>query len=311
MFTDDELQRIHLSTLEVLWKTGVHITNPEAQKVYADAGCTVDRAGCVVKIPPYVVEEAIISAPSTLLLAGRNPKHDVILDGSRVNYTTFGVGVRINDIETGEYRNTCKQDIADTARVADALGNVDVYCHAVTAGHSVPQAAVDLHEAEAFLNNTTKHCQHIDLTSGTNAQKYIDMAALIAGGMDNLRDRPIISALICPQSPLALHDICCDIIMTFARNGVPCNVLSMAMSGGTAPVSIAGTLVIHNAEVLAGIVLSQAAQKGAPVMYGSSTTTFDLMHATAPVGSPELGMCSAGVAYLAHYYKLPSFGAGS
>jgi trimethylamine--corrinoid protein Co-methyltransferase len=311
MFTDDELQQIHLATLEVLWRTGVHISNPEAQKVYADAGCTVDRTGNVVKIPPYVVEEAISSAPSTLLLAGRNPKNDVILDGSRVSYTTFGVGVRINDIETGAYRDTCKQDIADTALVADALAHVDVYCHAVTAGHSVPQAAVDLHEAEAFLNNTSKHCQHVDLTSGFNAQKYIDMAALIAGGKDKLRERPIVSALICPQSPLSLHDICCDIIMTFAHNGIPCNVLSMAMSGGTAPVTMAGTLVVHNSEVLAGIVLSQAAQKGAPVMYGSSTTTFDLMHATAPVGSPELGICSAGVASLAQYYKLPSFGAGT
>jgi trimethylamine--corrinoid protein Co-methyltransferase len=245
------------------------------------------------------------------MLAGRNPKHDVILDGSRVNYTTFGVGITINDMETGELRSTCKQDLADTARVADALDNVDVYTHAVTAGLSVPLAAVDLHEAEAFLNNTTKHCQHVDLTCGVNAQKYIDMAALVVGGIDKLRERPIISALICPQSPLALHDICCDIIMTFARNGIPCNVLSMAMSGGTAPVSMAGTLVVHNSEVLAGIVLSQAAQKGAPIMYGSSTTTFDLMHATAPVGSPELGMCSAGVAYLAQYYKLPSFVAGT
>lgn len=311
MYTNDELQQIHLATLEVLWKEGIRCSNPEALNKYADAGCIVDRAGHLVKIPPYIVEDAIRSAPPTIILAGRDENKDCVLDGSRVSYTTFGVGVKINDIETGELRDTTVKDLAETAIVADYLDNVDVYSHAVTAGHSVPQPAVDLHEARAFLSNTSKHCMHIDLTSGANAQKYIDMAALIAGDHDKLRNRPLVSALFCPQSPLQLHNEACEIIMTFARNGMPMNILSMAMSGGTTPVTIAGTLVTHNAEVLSGIVLSQLTCKGAPIMYGSSTTTFDLQYATAPVGSPELGLCSAGVAALAQYYNLPSFGAAT
>ncbi|MEG2639813.1 MAG: trimethylamine methyltransferase family protein, partial [Clostridiales bacterium] len=93
--------------------------------------------------------------------------------------------------------------------------------------------------------------------------------------------------------------------------GLPVNVLSMAMSGATTPVTIAGTLVVHNAEVLAGVVLSQLANRGAPVIYGSSTTSFDLQQASAPVGSPELGICNAGVAALAQFYQLPSYVAGT
>ncbi|KAF5032172.1 Glycine betaine methyltransferase [anaerobic digester metagenome] len=85
----------------------------------------------------------------------------------------------------------------------------------------------------------------------------------------------------------------------------------MAMSGATTPVSIAGTLVVHNAEVLAGVVFSQLANRGAPVIYGSSTTSFDLQQASAPVGSPELGLCNAGVAALAQFYNLPSYVAGT
>jgi trimethylamine---corrinoid protein Co-methyltransferase len=84
----------------------------------------------------------------------------------------------------------------------------------------------------------------------------------------------------------------------------------MALAGATTPVTLAGTLVTHNAEVLSAVVLSQLAAKGAPVLYGSSTTLMDLRYSTTPVGAPELGMISAGVANLARYYMLPSFVAG-
>ena len=98
--------------------------------------------------------------------------------------------------------------------------------------------------------------------------------------------------------------------MEFARAGVPINILSMALAGGTSPITLDGTLVVHNAEVLSGIVLAQLVNKGAPVIYGSSTSILDMKCATAPVGSPELGMINAGVANLAQFYNLPSYTAG-
>lgn len=311
MYTQEELRQIHYATLEVLWHEGVTIGTKDALDTFKDGGAVVDYANHKVRLHPYMVEDAIRSAPSTIVLAGRNPEHDTVLDGSRVNYTTFGCGVGIYDMDTGEYRATTVDDIAGTAKVADYLENVDIYSHTVSAGPTQPKSSVDLRETEAFLTNTSKHCMHIDLTCGRNAKFYLDMAAAVVGGMDNLRDRPIVSALTCPQSPLALHEECCDIIQTFSRAHVPCNILSMAMSGGTTPITLAGTLVTHNAEVLAGIVLSQLTCKGAPVMYGSSTTTLDMQYATAPVGSPELGMCSASVAALAQFYLLPSYVAGT
>jgi len=138
----------------------------------------------------------------------------------------------------------------------------------------------------------------------------IDMAAAIAGGHDALRRRPLLSFLTCPVSPLKLVADCCRIIITGARAGIPVNVLSMAMAGGSSPVNLAGTLVVHNAEVLSGITLAQLVQPGAPVIYGSSTTAMDLRFATASVGTPECAMISAGVAALSRYYLLPSWVAG-
>lgn len=98
--------------------------------------------------------------------------------------------------------------------------------------------------------------------------------------------------------------------MTSARLGAVVNVLSMAMSGASSPINLAGTLVTHNAEVLSGIVLNQLIKRGAPVIYGSSTTAFDLRTGAAAVGSPELGMIGAAVAAMAQYYNLPSWTAG-
>ena len=309
MYTEDELRAIHFATLEVLEKTGVRVFLEEALNVFEDAGAKVIRSEKIVKIPGWMVEEAIKSAPSTVLLAGRNPKNDVLLGGSRVNFTCFGAGVKIIDPYSGDLRETTKADLENTAIMVDYLDDVEVYSQAVVP-RDVNAASSDLHAAEAFLNNTSKHCHHIDLTTAVNAKKYFKMGATIAGGEDALRERPILSVLICPTSPLQLSVECCEIIMECARAGVPVNVLSMTLAGASSPVTIAGTLVSHNAEVLSGIVLAQLTSKGAPCIYGSSTTTFDMQFATAPVGSPELGMISAGVARLAQFYLLPSYTAG-
>ena len=128
--------------------------------------------------------------------------------------------------------------------------------------------------------------------------------------MDELRRRPLVSALVCPTSPLELHTHTAEIIIECAKAGVPVNVLSMAMSGASSPVTVGGTLVTHNAEVLSGIVLAQITNPGTPVIYGSSSTTFDMRHGTAVVGVPEMAMISAAAADLANYYGLPSYVAG-
>lgn len=310
MFSPDELEEIHSATLEVLEQAGIRVFSDEALDILDGAGATVERSTNTVRFPQYLVDDAIRSAPRNVLLAGRDPKNDMILEGRRVGFTNFGAGVMIVDPYSGELQETTKKDVGRTALVCDALDSVDIYSSAVV-GRDMPEISVDLHEAEAFLSNTTKHCQHIDLTGGSGARGFLEMGAAIAGSSEELRRRPVISALVCPVSPLQLHTNTCEIIIEFARAGVPVNILSMAMSGASAPITLAGTLVTHNAEVLAGIVLAQATRKGAPVIYGSSTTTFDLTYVTAPVGAPELGMINAGVAELSNFYNLPSYVAGT
>lgn len=308
MFTDEELQAIHNATMEVLWQTGVKVPSLEARKIFESGGARVNHDTCIVKIPQYIVEEAIRSAPSTIRLAARDPKNDIVLEGKRVGFINFGEGIKVIDPYTKEHRPTMRQDVENIVRFCDAMDQMDAVLRPV-APHDVPAEVSAIHNAEVVFNNTSKH-MFIGADGGRNFKKIALMAAEIVGGMENLRDRPIFSCNVCPTSPLELVDKCTEVIIEGARTGIAVNLLSMAMSGATAPVTLAGTLVTHNAEVLAGIVLSQLTRKGAPVLYGSSTTIMDLRYTTAPVGSPELAMINAGVAKLAQYYLLPSWVAG-
>ncbi len=307
-FTDDELYDIHLATLEVLEKTGLFVDSAEALDLFDGAGAVVDYAARNVRIPPYLVEDAIRSAPSKILLAGRDPAQDRVLESGRVHFTNFSEGIQVVDPFTGERRTPLKADLADAARLVDYLDEIDV-CEKAVGASDVPEAVLPLHNAEAMLTNTTKHCC-VGPGSGFLLKKLVQMAGIIVGGINKLKERPILSFTTCPVSPLTLISECCQIIIEAARTGSVINILSMAMAGGTSPVTLAGTLVTHNAEVLGGLTLNQIVRKGSPVIYGSSTTAMDLKIAAASVGTPECAAISGAVARLARYYALPSYVAG-
>lgn len=308
ILTDDELQEVHYGTLEVLNETGVFVESEAALDCFEAGGAIVDRDTQIVKIPAHVVEAAIRFAPPKVILYGRDPKHDIVLETTRVHFTNFSEGVMLNDPYTGENREPQKQDLIDSARVIDYLDEID-FCEKALGAHDVDREMAPLHNAEAYLTNTSKHCA-FGPGNGKFLNKIVQMGQAIAGGVKKFKKRPLLSFTTCPVSPLKLIKECCEIIMEAAKNNVICNILSMAMAGGTSPVTLAGTLVNHNAEVLAGITLAQLTRKGAPVIYGSSTTAMDLKLAAASVGTPECALISGAVARLARYYALPSYVAG-
>jgi trimethylamine--corrinoid protein Co-methyltransferase len=307
-FSHDALDKIHSATLDVLHSTGVSVACDEALDILEKAGCWVNKKTRVVRFPDHLVTQGLSGCPSQVLLAGRDPANDCMAGGRSVGFTTFGTGLLVEDLESGEIRESTKEDVAKIALLTDALQHMDILSSPVTA-RDMPYASYDLHMLEAALLNCTKHymCEAED---GNRALKMIEMAAAVVGGTEELKQRPIFSLSYCPTSPLQLTKACAEIIVESARHWIPCTVLSMVMAGASSPISVAGALVTHNAEVLAGIVLAQMTNPGAPVIYGSSSTTFDMRHGTAVVGVPEMAMISAGAAELANYYGLPSYVAG-
>jgi trimethylamine---corrinoid protein Co-methyltransferase len=308
--TTDELGEIHSGTLDVLQNCGVKVLNSEALDLFDDGGAWVEREFCRVKIPAFMVEDAIESAPKTVLLAARDPAHDVVLQPGRVCFTNFGVGVQINDPYTGELRETTLEDVGRTTLLCDALESVDVVNSPVDARDLPENLAKELRLAQTMLANTSKHIVHGEITSGAAVRKLAEMGAVVAGGAQALRERPLFSTGSCPTSPLELGNSCCEVIMECARTGLPGMALSMPMTGATAPVSLAGLLVVYNAEVLAALVLHQLTRRGAPFIYSASTCSMEMTCGTCLVGSPEAALLNAGVVALARYYLLPNWTAG-
>jgi trimethylamine--corrinoid protein Co-methyltransferase len=306
----DQLQQIHAASLTVLERTGVFVEDEEALDILADGDCRVERETRMAKLPPEVVEAAIEASPSRVLLAGRTPEHDVWLEaGGPVAFTNFDEGIRYIDPRTGELRDPTKADVAEVARLIDAMAFIDTY-EAAIGPKDVPPATASIHGCEAALRNTLKPVG-VEAVDRREARACMRLAAEVVGGAERLPERPIIGLGVCPISPLKLTRDACEVIIEAARAGVSDTILSMAMSGGSAPVTLAGTLVQHNAEVLAGLTLAQLTERGAPVVYGSSTTSMDLRTASAAVGSPELALISACAAQLARQYRLPSYIAGA
>jgi len=314
LFTDDDILKIDHATMDVLSTFGVQVSDKEGLEVFKKAGCDVDMDTKVVKIPEWLVRKSLATAPSKFYLYGRDEKNTLEQEHKgRVHFTCFGTGIQMCRYEgPGKYKtsDSDEKDLANCAKLVDWAENIDYFSLPVSARNWAGKGAQDVHEMLTSLKNTTKHFHHIDPVA-ENVKYYWDMAVAYYGGDKKAaREKPIFSMLVCPTSPLELSHNAAQVIMQGARNGIPVNVLSMAMAGGSSSIHLAGTLVTHNAEVLAGIVLAQIVAPGAPVWYGSSTTTFDLKRGTAPVGSPELGLISASVAKLGQYYGLPVFVAG-
>jgi len=308
VFTEDELHDIHTATLEILWKTGIFAETEEALEIFDGGGAIVDPKNKIVKIPPHVLEDAIQSAPETIILAGRDSKNDIVLEKNRVAFDCFGEAIQVVDPRTRELREPTKADLEDCSRIVDYLDHID-FCHRPMGAHDAPPQVAAIHNAEAMLSATSKHC-FLGPQSGRLMKKIIKMLEVVAGGKEQLLERPIMTFGTCAVTPLKLPRDCCEIVIESARAGLVAKVLSQAMAGGSSPVTIAGTLALFNAEVLSGLVLAQLTRKGCPFMYSSSTCSLDLRFGTAMVGNPETAMINAGVAQMARNYKLPCQVAG-
>lgn len=309
ILSNDELDEIHRATLEILEDTGMMILNGEAQEIFYSHGCEVDKKTNIVRIPPYLVEEALTSAPSKLLLAGRNPKYDIVIEGTRVGFMPFGVAIQVLDLETGKIRESTNKDVADAVILADAADGVDVLFQPMTP-RDVPSQVEDVYASETCFTNSSKHFIHAEALSTKSVRRLFEMGAAVSGGEEEMRRRPVCSTAICPISPLQYDTEGCECIIESARLGIPCDICSEPLAGATGPVTLAGTLVIHNVENLAGITLSQLVNKGTPIMYGSTAQTFDLQVVNALVGNPEFGLINAATARIAQYYNLPNCIAG-
>lgn len=300
-----EVEQIHSLSLEILREIGVEVREENARNFLAQAGCQVDQSNNRVRFPASTVETLIQQAPSQFTWYARNSEYDIVLGDGSVHFGTTFNSARIIDLD-GIRRLSTYQDSECAAALVDALPNV-AEGSAIFTADDRPIDTQWLWGYLATIKHSTKPIRG-RVYGKLQAQTSIRMAELVAGGTENLRKKPIIIANTNAVSPLMQHQEQLEAIIEYAGYGLPVIISPEVMSGATGPVTFAGSLVQHNAEVLCGVCLVQAIHPGCPVVYGSVSSIMDMRTGSFAHGAIEHGMWSAAAAQMARFYELPSRG---
>lgn len=301
ILSDGQLDQFKNATLTILDEVGIHCPSEKALKIFAEHGTEVDFDSEIAKLPPNVVVEAMSHAPRTYTLGGRDERFDLSLDGTTLSCGTDGTGVETIDYQTRERRSSTKDDVALSARVADYVSAVGFYWPMVSAqdcGVTAP-----LHELDAAFRNTVKHVQTETVMDGATARYAIEMAEVIAGDGQAMRERPPLSLLVCTIAPLGLDRGGMESALAFAEAGLPVGFMSMANSGSTAPATTGGLIAQADAEMVAAMALVQMAFPGAPTFHSLMP---GITHPrTGGYLCPENHVYAVGVE-LAHMWGVPA-----
>jgi trimethylamine--corrinoid protein Co-methyltransferase len=299
-----DVETIHRASLEILAQTGVQIDDPNFIHTFVQGGAIVENNR--VRIPPGMVEDAIDTAPSRILLAGRNPENDLILEGKQVHLGTGGSALQVLDLDTTRIRPAILQDVGEIARLVDALENVHFYLLPVYPT-DIPDEQVEINRFYAALANTAKHVMGGAFSLG-GLRDVIAIAEKITGGSHALRERPIVSFITSWMvSPLKFATDVTKILVEVCRQHMPVVLSAAPMAGSTAPVTLAGLLAQLNAEQLAGLTFTQLVHPGCPVIIGPIPATANMRSGSYLGGSVELGLCNAAITQMAHYYQFPIY----
>lgn len=303
----NELENFHQATVNILNSTGIHYPSQHALEIFSDAGAEVDFDRQIVKLSNTLIEKALQKAPRSYELSARDkPQLNLELKGDKQTYfATSGAASKVIDLESGSKRPPRKEDLRDIVKIADYLPYISFQYGPLVTPQDVPGEVAPLHELNICLNCSCKHFQSVTLTEPRLANYAVEMASVVAGGQDQLRNTPILSALICTVSPLAQDKDSIEAALVFAKAGVPVGFMAMPTMGTTAPASQAGSLVLGNAEILSAITLIQLAYPGAPVFYALVPAVSDRKTGEYFYGSPLAQVENAAATQLAHFYGVP------
>ena len=301
-----EMDLIHAQSVKSLQEIGIKVHSKPVLEILEKNGASVDYNAMVAKIPEKMVNQALESVQKEFTLCARDPKRDLKVPTKTYPWmTTSGLAIFVSDYETGEYRDSTRKDIAAFTRLGDAVDSADFLWTSLTAKDVTPLAHGP-HELWVTMQNTTKHVQGVTAQSAEDAKVQIELAALIAGGKEELRKRPLFSVIACPIAPLTYEKGSIEAQVELAKAGIPVASMSMSVGGTSAPVTVAGMLVNANTENLGSIVISQMAAPGAPHIYCSESAPMDMTTGSINYNSVDKSFLSIGLEQMAKRYSLPA-----
>ena len=307
LLTQEQVERIHEASLEVLENVGLLVRLEAARDLFAKHGCKVDSESQMVTFPRAVVEKYRALIPPKFTFRGRDPKFDRTIPDDRPILVTGSSAPDIIDPVTGRERRARSDDIARIAHLVNELPAYDVF--------SVSTLADDAPEGQftlARLYPALKYCMK-PIRSTTkdmeDAHTIMRMLFAIAGSEAAYMERPFVTHHYCPVvSPLTMDHLSTEAVMYFSEKGLPVYPSIVPNAGLTSPMSMAGTLAQGNAEFLAAAILMQMVREGTPTIYASLPTVADMRTGAYASGGIECGMLHMAFAQIAHFYNVPSGG---
>ena len=305
ILTEREIDSIKDASLVILRDTGILVHHEEMLQVLGEAGAFVDRAHRLARLPERLVQDCVARAGGQFVLYGREPKHVARFGyGDFVSMSSPGQYAWI-DFQTGRCRPASVEDCRKAIQLGDALGNITIV-GAMAQPDEVPAACRDVALTAELLKGTVKPTR-CWIRNGATARYVLEMYRAVAGGEAALRTRPMVEAFLEPISPLQLPKDGLDIVREFTRAGQPVSIGPMAMTSGTAPGTLAGTLAQENAEILAGVVITQLLAPCTPITYGGIPHILDPRTSICSFGSPEQGIMAVAMVQIARSYGFPAY----
>jgi len=306
---EEDIKKIADSAFEVLEKSGMLVPSKTAFETLKSAGADADTEAMIVKLPRSLIEDAIDSNPSSITLYSRDGQNDITLEDNRVHYSTGGTAIYVLDPETGQRRVSETKDVALNAVMVEQLENIHAFTINVFPNEIQDKVSIDTNRFFHSLNNTKKHVMG-GVYSLPGAKKVVEMAEMIAGGAEPLRKKPFVSFITLMISPFKIDKDYGEMACYIARENLPIVVPTEPICGTTSPITLAGNVLTHVAETIAGITLVQCVRKGAPGICGSVGSITDLRTMNHLGGPIERAMIHAAVAQMAQYFKLPLYSTG-
>jgi trimethylamine--corrinoid protein Co-methyltransferase len=312
VLSDDQIEEIFYSALNVLERVGTRVYEEEGLALLRDAGCLVSdndastgSAGPLVRIPSWLVKEALNTTPERIVVAGRDCNKRIILEKDKIYFGTGSDCPSLVDPYSDEVRKYTYQDIYDAARISDALPHIDFHMSlGLTSG--VPVHTYDRHQFLAMLQGTSKPLVITAVNRDGLADQY-QMACEVLGGPDEFAKAPLFVVYIEPSSPLSNSVEAVEKILYAAETGIPAIYTPCIICGATGPVTLAGGMVQCLAECLVGVVLAQLKRKGAAVIIGGVQSIIDMTTSILSYGAPEMTLLSAAMTDVAKWLRLPMF----
>jgi trimethylamine--corrinoid protein Co-methyltransferase len=292
--------------MHVLSEVGVVVPVSQALEVFKKHGIRVD--GQRVHPDETRLMDAIANAPSEFTIRARDPQRSVVV-GRKQHVFVPGYGAPFIMEPDGTTRPGTLQDYENLTRLADALPNMDMSGHMLVEPGDVPPLLAHLFTLRASMVNSSKPFMG-SVHGLQGARAGLEMAGILFGGQASIREQPVMISLINTLSPLSFSVEPIEALMEYAHWRQPLLVSGYPNAGVSGPVTIAGSLIVANAEVLTGIVLAQLISPGTPMIYGGTGAAGDMRTANVTNGSPEGSIFTACAAQLARYYDLPSRSGG-